>query len=148
VFRGHYRHTIDPKGRLSIPAKFRDELAEGSEDRLVVVPTAHSLDVHPGRSWDELEARVAALPRLDPDARRFRYAYLSLGQDVLLDPHGRIQISADYRERAGLAKDVVIIGMGEAFEVWDAQRWAQFEREMIGGGAQEELRGRLALKGV
>jgi MraZ protein len=148
VFRGHYRHTIDPKGRLSIPAKFREELADGAEDRLVVVPTGNSLDVHPGRTWDELEAKIAALPQLDPDVRKFRYAYLSLGQDVALDPHGRIQISADYRERAGLAKDVIIIGMGNTFEVWDAQRWSHFEREAIGGGALEDLRGRLALKGV
>ncbi len=147
MFRGHYRHTIDTKGRLSIPSRFRDALADGWGDKLVIVPSGKGLDVHPLKAWEELEARVAALPRLDPDARQFRYAYLSLGQDVLLDPQGRVQISSDYRERAGLTKDVVIIGMQEKFEVWDAERWAHFQRD-TGGGLDDELRARLAAKGV
>jgi MraZ protein len=146
VFRGHYRHTIDTKGRLSIPSRFRDALADGWGDKLVIVPSGKGLDVHPLKSWEELEARVAALPRLDPDARQFRYSYLSLGQDVLLDPQGRIQISSDYRERAGLMKDVLIIGMQQMFEVWNAERWAHFERDT--GGGLDELRARLATKGV
>ena len=146
MFRGHYRHTIDTKGRLSIPSRFRDVLADGLGDKLVIVPSGKGLDVHPLKSWEELEARVAALPRLDPDARQFRYSYLSLGQDVLLDPQGRIQISSDYRERAGLTKDVLIIGMQQMFEVWNAERWAHFERDT--GGGLDELRARLATKGV
>lgn len=146
MFRGHYRHTIDPKGRLSIPAKFREELAD-SGDRLVIVPNGNGLDVHPAKAWEELEGRVAALPRLDPDVRKFRYAYLSLAQDLEIDPNGRVQISADYRERAGLVKDVVIIGMQDTFEIWDAERWTHFQRETL-AGPLEEVRARLALKGV
>jgi len=147
VFRGHFRHTIDSKGRLSIPARFREVLADGYGDKLVIVPNGNALDVHPWKSWDELETRVAALPRLDPDVRNFRYTYLSLGQDVMLDPQGRIQISADCRAQAGLSKDVLIIGMQDAFEVWDVQRWAHFRRD-ADGGTLDELRARLASKGV
>ncbi len=147
MFRGHYRHTIDTKGRLSIPSRFRDALADGWGDKLVIVPNGKGLDVYPLKSWEELEARVAALPSLDPDARQFRYTYLSLGQDVLLDPQGRVQISLDYRARAGLVKDVLIIGMQKMFEVWNAERWAHFERDS-GGGTLDELRARLAAKGV
>ena len=146
MFRGHYRHTMDTKGRLSIPSRFRDVLADGWGDKLVIVPSEKGLDVYPLKSWEELEARVAALPSLDPDARQFRYSYLSLGQDVLLDPQGRVQISSDYRERAGLTKDVLIIGMQQMFEVWNAERWAHFERDTVGG--LDELRARLATKGV
>lgn len=148
MFRGHYRHTIDTKGRLSIPSRFREALADGWGDQLVIVPNGKGLDVHPLRSWEELEARVAALPRLDPDARHFRYSYLSRGQDVVLDPQGRIQISSQYREGAGLVKDVVIIGMQVLFEVWDAERWAHFERDSGGGTLDEQVRARLASKGV
>ena len=108
VFRGHFRHTIDTKGRLSIPSRFRDVLASGWGDKLVIVPNGKGLDVHPLQWWEELEGKVDALPQLDPDARLFRYKYLSQGQDVELDPQGRIQIPPDYRERAGLVKDVVI----------------------------------------
>ena len=146
MFRGHFNHTIDPKGRLSIPAKFRDALTDGLGDKLVIVPNGNGLDVHPLKLWQELEARVARLPRLDPDARKFRYAYLSLGLDVTLDPQGRIQISPDYRARAALNKDVVIIGMTDSFEVWDAERWTHFQREASEG--LDHLRERLAQKGV
>ncbi len=147
MFSGHFRHTIDSKGRLSIPARFRDVLADGYGDKLMIVPTRNALDVHPWKSWDELETRVAALARLDPDVREFRYAYLSLGQEVVLDPQGRIQIPADYRGQAGLSKDVVIIGMRDTFEVWDVERWAHFRRDAA-GGTLDELRARLASKGV
>jgi transcriptional regulator MraZ len=146
VFRGHYRHTIDTKGRLSIPSRFRDALADGWGDRLVIVPNSKGLDVYPLKTWEELEARVAALPSLDRDVRQFRYTYLSLGQDVLLDPQGRIQVSSDYRERAGLEKDVLIIGMQKMFEVWNAERWAHFQRDQA--GTLDELQTRLAAKGV
>ncbi len=148
MFRGHYRHTIDTKGRLSIPARFREALAEGWGDRLVIVPGEKGLDVYPLRSWEDLEARLDALPSLDSDAHQFRYSYLSRGQDVVLDAQGRIQVSSDYREAAGLVKDVVIIGMQKMFEVWDYERWSHFERDRGVGGSLEDLRSRLAAKGV
>jgi transcriptional regulator MraZ len=146
VFRGHFRHTIDPKGRLSIPAKFRDVLADGFGDRLVIVPSDKALDVHPLKLWEELEQRISALPKLDRDARQYRYAYLSRGLDVTLDPQGRIQISPDYRESSGLLKDVLVIGMTDHFEVWDVERWAHFQRD--DGGPLDDVRERLAAKGV
>jgi len=149
LFRGHYRHTIDTKGRLSIPSRFREVLADGWGDRLVVVPSDNKgLDVYPLKSWEELEVKLEALPTLDPDARKFRYGYLSLGQDVVLDPQGRIQVSADYRQRAGLVKDVVIIGMQRMFEVWDLERWTHFDRDTRSGSSLDETRARLAEKGV
>jgi len=104
--------------------------------------------VHPLQWWEELEGKVDALPQLDPDARLFRYKYLSQGQDVELDPQGRIQVSSDYRTRAGLVKDVVILGMQKMFEIWDAERWALFESDSGGSTALDDVRARLAEKGV
>jgi MraZ protein len=146
VFRGHFEHTIDPKGRLSIPSKFREALADGLGDKLVIVPNGDGLDVHPLKLWQELEDKVSALPRLDPDKRQFRHLYLSRGLDVTLDPQGRIQVSQKYREAASLIKDVVIIGMTEYFEIWDAERWSHHDRGT--SGALETLYGKLAAKGV
>jgi len=146
VFRGHFRHTVGPKGRVSIPAKFRDALADGYGEKLVIVPNGDALEVHPLTLWQELEAKVSALPRFDQDARRIRYAYLSHGQDVTLDPQGRIQISADYRARAGLVKDVVVVGMITSFEVWDEERWGHQQRDT--SGPLGDLFERLASKGV
>ena len=74
------------------------------------------------------------MPSLDPDAHQFRYSYLSRGQDVVLDAQGRIQVSSDYRDIAGLVKDVVIIGMQKMFEVWDSERLTHFERSKTGAG--------------
>jgi MraZ protein len=146
VFRGHFEHTIDPKGRLSIPSKFRDALADGLGDKLVIAPNGDGLDVHPLKLWQELEDKVSALPRLDPEKRQFRHLYLSRGLDVTLDLQGRIQIVQKYREAASLVKDVVLIGMTDYFEVWDAERWGHHERG--GSGTLQELYGKLAAKGV
>ena len=82
MFRGHFRHTIDPKGRLSIPAKFREALDGDLGDKLVIVPIDHSLEVHPLSAWRDIEAKVAALPKFDEDARKLKYAYLSRAHDV------------------------------------------------------------------
>ena len=74
MFRGHFRHTVDPKGRLSIPAKFREALTDGFGDKLVIVPNGRgALDVYPERNWKELEERVSRLPRLDSFRRTFQY---------------------------------------------------------------------------
>lgn len=145
MFRGHFRHTIDPKGRLSIPARFREALDGDLGDKLVVVPIDHALEVYPLSAWRDIEAKVAALPKFDEDARKFKYAYLSRAQDVSLDAQGRIQLSSDYRERAGLDKDVIVIGMLDHFEVWDPDRYTHVgdPREPLG-----DLFGRLAKKGV
>jgi MraZ protein len=131
---------------VSIPARFREILAEEYGDKLVIVPNGDALEVHPLKLWQEIEAKVSALPRFDRDARRIRYAYLSHAQDVALDPQGRIQIPADYRARVGLVKDVVVIGMSTSFEVWDEERWNYQQRDS--SGPLDDLFERLANKGV
>lgn len=146
VFRGHFRHTIDPKGRVSIPSKFRDALADGYGDRLVIVPNDAALEVHPLKSWEQMEARVTSLSRFDQDAREIRHAYLSWGLDVTIDPQGRIQITPDYRESAGLVKDVLVIGMIDYFEIWDVERWGHHRRDST--GPLKDLFERVAKKGA
>jgi MraZ protein len=128
VFRGHFQHTIDPKGRLSIPAKFREMLGDGLGERLVIVPADDCLEVHPVSLWDEMAGRVSALSDLDPDVEEYERFYLSRALDVVMDPQGRIQIPPDYRERVGLVKNVLIVGLPRRFEVWDTDRWAALER--------------------
>ena len=118
MFRGHFRHTVDPKGRLSIPARFRELLADGFGDKLVIVPNGRGgLDVHPERNFNDLAERIGRLPRLDPFRRAFQYQYMSKAQDVVLDPQGRIQIPLDLRQSESLTKEALIIGMQERFEV-------------------------------
>ena len=144
-FRGYFKHTIDPKGRLSIPSKVREALRESGSDRLVIAPNGKALDVWPEDEWRTLEGKIAQLPKLDPDRRQFQRIYLSAGLDVILDPHGRIQIPQDYRERSGLAKNVLIVGTQDHLEIWDEGRWDMQERE---GLPLEDVWKNLAAKGV
>lgn len=155
AFRGQFRHTVDPKGRLSIPAKFRDVLQSDYGSELVIAPigdvitrpTAKAyLEVHPFTEWQEIEARVRTLSRFDEDVRKFRRDYISLGDNVPLDPQGRIQVKQEYRERTGLAKDVIIVGMGDYFEVWNAERWAA--HQSTDEEPLDNLFSRIAKKGV
>ena len=145
MFRGQFRHTIDPKGRVSIPAKFREALVPHGDD-VVILPYNNALEIHPLHLWQVLEDKVKALPLFDPDRRKLTYRYLSRGLDVKIDQQGRVQVPQEYRERVGLQKDVWIIGLEEKFEVWDAERWAHFERDEA--GPLDEVFTRLAAKGI
>lgn len=128
MFRGRYRHTIDPKGRLSVPAKFRDVLAD-YQGALVVVPNENSLEVHPLDEWERLEARVNEKSSFDPDVRKLGRLYISRAKEVELDGAGRILLPPDSREQAGLQKDVMLLGPGRKFfEIWDRTRFEEYER--------------------
>jgi MraZ protein len=131
MFRGRYQHTIDPKGRLSIPSKFRDALAQvGSHaDQLVVVPNEHSLEVHPLEEWQRIEEKLNAQPLFTPEVRQVSRLYMSRAKDVTLDGAGRILLPPDTRKQAGLEKEVTLVGGGRRmFEVWDRARFEEYER--------------------
>ncbi len=129
MFRGRYLHTIDPKGRLSIPAKFRDALKDGYDGRLVVVPNESCLEVHPLEEWERIEQKLGEKSLFDPDVRKLGRLYISRAKDTALDRVGRILIPPDVREQAGLAKEVTLVGGGRRhFEVWDRHRFDEFER--------------------
>jgi MraZ protein len=128
MFRGRFYHTIDPKGRLSIPAKFREALEDHGERRLVVVPNEHCLEVHPMREWRQIEDRVQALPQMNPDVQKFNRLYISRAVEAGLDGQGRIQIPPEYRNQAGLVKEVMLVGELSRFEIWDRERFEHYER--------------------
>ncbi|MBI1847466.1 MAG: division/cell wall cluster transcriptional repressor MraZ [Candidatus Rokubacteria bacterium] len=131
MFRGRYPHSIDPKGRVSVPAKFRDALArdyEGSLD-LIVVPNDRALEVHPLREWEAIETKVRQSASLfDEMIRRTQRLYLSRAREVALDEAGRVLLSPEVRQDAMLVKDVLIIGEGTHFEIWDRQKFDEYER--------------------
>jgi len=128
MFRGRYQHTIDPKGRLSIPAKFRDALASYG-DQLIVVPNEHCLEVHPLEEWQRVEEKLNAQPMLRPEVRHLSRLFMSRAKDVALDGAGRVLLPPDTRKAAGLEKDVTLVGGGlKRFEVWDRARFEEYER--------------------
>jgi len=128
MFRGRYQHTIDPKGRLSVPAKFRDALASYGES-LVVVPNEHSLEVHPLEEWQRIEDKLNAQPMFTPEVRKLSRLFMSRAKETALDGAGRVLLPPDTREQAGLGKDVTLVGGGrKMFEVWDRARFDEYER--------------------
>ena len=146
MFRGRYQHTVDPKGRVSIPAKFRDVLAQ-FDGTLIVVPNGSALEVHPFETWQRIESRIHEKSRFDADVRKFGRLYISNAKEVSLDGAGRILLPPDTREKAGLAKDITVVGLGlDFFEVWDRARFVEYER--TNGDGLDSVFAKLADKGI
>jgi MraZ protein len=132
VFFGTYQHAIDAKGRTSLPVRLREQLAAAGESKIVLIRYPHwrSVQVLPLSVWKELAEKVMASSPLDLRAQRDILRFYSTAQDVDLDPHGRVLIPPALREWAGLAKEVVWVGMGRTIHLFDQQH---YEREMAQG---------------
>jgi len=133
VFLGEFEHSIDDKGRVAVPARFREVLGE----RFVVTKGFDScLQAFPMPYWQELREKVDRLPISSPDARNLRRLIFAPASDVELDRQGRGLIPQSLREYAGLAELVVITGMGNYFELWSLERW-RATQEFISANAAE-----------
>ena len=120
MFMGEYNHTIDSKGRLIIPSKFREELGESF---VVTRGMDGCLSIYSQESWTEFEQKLATLPLASKEARTFTRFFVSGATSCDLDRQGRILVPATLREFAGLEKDVVLAGMVNRVEVWSKDRW-------------------------
>ena len=120
MFLGEHEHTVDDKGRMAIPAKFRAGLAEGL---VVTRGFDQNLLVYPMSIWRELAARINALPMSQPATRNLRRLLFSGAADLELDKQGRILLPANLREYAGIAADAVVTGMDSFIEIWSKDRW-------------------------
>jgi MraZ protein len=130
MFRGHYEHAIDDKGRTSLPARFRDVLSS-ADSRLVVTPALGDpcLDVYPMRAWEQLETKLAQLNAFDPQVIEFRRFYVSAAVECELDKQGRILVPTGLREHAGLMKSVLWLGHGEKAELWSREQWEALSKQ-------------------
>ena len=132
MFLGRYQHTLDAKSRLAIPARFREELAEGM---VLTRGIDRCLSLYPMAAWRPLAEKVSALSISDPDARAFRRLVFAEASDLTLDAQGRILIPPELRRYAGLERDALIIGMDTALEIWSPERWQAVEALMDADGA-------------
>lgn len=125
MFRGHFEHSIDAKGRTSLPARFRDLLAATGDLRLVITPALFDpcLHAHPMRAWEALEEKIAALPQFDPNVVAFRRRYISAAVECELDKQGRLLVPPALREHGDFNKEVLWAGMGPTIELWSKERW-------------------------
>jgi MraZ protein len=129
MFRGRYQHTIDPKGRLSVPSKYRDVLAQYDGHALIVVPNEQAVEVHPLEEWERIEAKINERSMFDLEVRKLGRLYISRAKDVDLDSAGRVLLPPDTRQACGLQRDVTLVGLGRKyFEIWDRTRFEEYER--------------------
>lgn len=120
MFMGQYNHTIDTKGRLIVPAKFREELG----DRFVVTRGLENcLSVYGMPEWKKFEEKLSQLPMTNPNARKFIRFMVSSASECELDKMGRILLPQPLRQMAGLSKNVVLSGMIDHVEIWDQEKW-------------------------
>ena len=146
MFRGRYFHTVDPKGRLSIPAKFREVLKELYGSMLVVANFDNCLVAYPQKEWTKLEEKLLQLPSLQLEVRNFLRRFVSSGVECEVDRHGRVLLPPQSREYGGLSREVVLLGMMNRFEIWGRERWDEFMRRSE--GSFEEIAQKLSALGV
>ncbi len=125
AFTGKYYYNVDPKGRVMIPAAFREILASAPSPKLYVTVAAvdSCIQVYPHEEWIELLGRVRSLPRNDKSVKRFMREVIGSAVEAACDRQGRIQLPASLRQDLGITGDIVIVGQLERIEVWDRQAW-------------------------
>ena len=123
MFIGEYHHTIDEKGRIIIPVKFREELGNNF---IITRGIENCLFVYSEENWAKITNKLNSLPFTKKDARTFNRFFMSGATDVELDKQGRVNISKPLIDYANLLKDCVIIGTGDRLEVWSQESWESF----------------------
>jgi MraZ protein len=129
VFKGTYRHRIDGKGRLPVPAPFRRALSAQGADGVVVTVLDQCLAVYAPAEWARLEAQIAALPAFNRQVKALTRLLASRAADCDLDVQGRILLPPALRQSAALSREAVVIGALSRFEIWAPESWEGFLKE-------------------
>lgn len=123
MFIGEYQHSLDPKGRMAVPAKFRGKLSGGA---IITRGLDHCLFLIAAKEWEELAAKLVALPLAQANSRAFVRLMLAGAMDAAPDQQGRILIPDYLRKYAGLEKRAVVAGLYNRIEIWDAEAWREY----------------------
>lgn len=126
MFLGEFQHTIDDKGRIIIPAKFREAL--GTEF-IITRGLDNCLFVYPRQEWNQLEQKLKQLPMMKSDARAFTRFFFSGASECEWDKQGRVNVPAQLREYAKLDKECVVIGVSTRVEIWDKATWEAYNQQ-------------------
>ena len=124
MFRGVNNISLDAKGRMALPTRYRERLNERCDGQIVVtVDRDHCLLIYPLPEWEEIERKLVRLPSLNKQARRLQRLLIGHATECQLDGNGRVLLPQPLRDFAGLQRSVVLIGQGNKFELWDEQTW-------------------------
>jgi MraZ protein len=131
MFRGRFDHSLDEKGRLAVPARFRDLILKDREDAtLVITNFDQCLSAYPLEEWERLEKKVAELPPFDPKVIAFQRYFIAGATECPFDKAGRVLIPASLRQFATIDRDCVIVGQLNKFEIWSTDRWSNTMRQL------------------
>ncbi|NLK44766.1 MAG: division/cell wall cluster transcriptional repressor MraZ [Tissierellia bacterium] len=126
MFIGEYQHTLDSKGRIIIPSKFRSELGE---EFVMTKGLDNCLFVYPKTEWSILEEKLKTLPLTNRDARAFVRFFFSGASECELDKQGRVLIPPNLRDHSKVEKEVVIIGVSTRIEIWSKEEWDTYNND-------------------
>ena len=148
MFRGSSFHNLDAKGRLIIPARFRDVLKQSTVDGLMVSKMDGALFCYTFEEWHKIEQRILNLAARSDNMRRFRRIFIGGAHECPLDKQGRILIPPSLREYSGLNKEVVLVGVLGHFEIWARENWLQEDDKFQSDLQNEDMRNEVAELGL
>ena len=124
MFRGATKVTLDAKGRLAIPTRYRERITARCDGQLVAtVDKDYCLLIYPFPDWEDIEQKLVKLPSLNKQARRLQRLMVGYATEIDIDGHGRILLPRELREFAGLGRQAILLGQGNKFELWDEESW-------------------------
>ncbi len=141
LFRGIHQVSADVKGRMSLPARLRDELAQYDDEGVVVTidPVSRCLLLYPVSEWEQIQQKLDKLPTFQPQARRLQRLLVGHATDLEVDKAGRILLPAPLREFARLDRKLTILGQGKKLEIWSQEEWEAQREDYLAQDAIEDL---------
>ncbi|HPW34718.1 MAG TPA: division/cell wall cluster transcriptional repressor MraZ [Candidatus Paceibacterota bacterium] len=143
MFLGEFKHTIDNKGRLAIPAKFRTQLSGGA---IITRGLDKCLFLFPQKEWENLASKITNLPISQSDSRAFARLMLSGASDVEFDSQGRILIPDSLRQYSGISNKAVVTGLYNRIEIWDEIEWSRYKSKTE--SASDQIAEKLGQMGI
>ncbi len=148
MFRGSSLHTMDTKGRLIIPARFRDVIRANGGERVMISRMDGCLVAYPFEEWRRIETRILEMAQKSAQMRRFRRVFIGGAFECVCDKQERILIPPLLREYAGLGKDVALVGVLDHFEIWSREAWEEEKQHLEKDLQLEEVRNEIASLGL
>lgn len=148
VFRGSSNHTIDTKGRIIIPTRFRERITANGQDGVVITRMDECLKAYPYDTWAEIEKKILSLSVKSEAMRRFRRVFIGGAFECACDKQGRVLIPPTLREYAELEKEIVLVGVLDHFEIWSRERWKSENSRLDEDLKKEDVRLEIAELGL
>ena len=138
MFKGANKMSLDAKGRMAMPARYREDIAQACGGQLVIsVDQDGCLLIYPQPVWERIEQELTDMPSSDQQVKKLRRLMIGYADDVELDSAGRIRVSQELRDFAGLGRKVILIGQGKKFELWNEEDWLSNSKDWRENAAED-----------